>query len=91
MRRLIVCNAMPLDGYYTGTGGNQDEAVRQFRRWAWGMRRSPSSSSSRSGTWRPSQAYDQATERGRSHQRAQRLRAEAVRKEREADARETDP
>jgi len=21
-------------GYYTGTGGNQDEAVRQFRRWA---------------------------------------------------------
>jgi hypothetical protein len=23
-------------GYYTGTGGNQDEAVRQFRRWAWG-------------------------------------------------------
>ena len=38
MRRLIVCNAMSLDGYYTGTGGNQDEAVRQFRRWAWGMR-----------------------------------------------------
>ena len=32
----------------------------------------------------PSRAYDQATERGRSHQRAQRLRAEAVRKEREA-------
>ena len=38
MRRLFVCNAMSLDGYYTGTGGNQDEAVRQFRRWAWGMR-----------------------------------------------------
>jgi hypothetical protein len=32
MRRLIVCNAMLLDGYCTGTGGNQDEAVRQFRR-----------------------------------------------------------
>jgi hypothetical protein len=40
MRRLIVCNAMLLDGYCTGTGGNQDEAVRQFRRWAWGMRAS---------------------------------------------------
>src|SRR6266516_155817 len=51
--------------------------------------RSPPSSSSRSGTWWPRQAYDQATERGRSHQRAQRRRAEAVRKEREADARET--
>jgi hypothetical protein len=38
MRRLIVCNAMSLDGYYTGPGGNQDEAVRQLRRWAWGMR-----------------------------------------------------
>jgi hypothetical protein len=38
MRRLIVCNAMSLDGYYTGTGGSQDEAVRQFRRWTWGMR-----------------------------------------------------
>jgi hypothetical protein len=38
MRRLIVCNAMSLDGYDTGTGGSQDEAVRQFRRWAWGMR-----------------------------------------------------
>jgi hypothetical protein len=43
--------------------------------------RSPPSSSSRSGTWWPSRANDQATERGRSHQRAQRLRAEAVRKE----------
>jgi hypothetical protein len=38
MRRLIVCNVMSLDGYNTGISGNQDEAVRQFRRWAWGMR-----------------------------------------------------
>lgn len=38
MRRLVVCNAMSLDGCYTGTGGNQDEAVRQFRRWAQEMR-----------------------------------------------------
>ena len=38
MRRLIICNAMSLDGYYTGTGGNQDETVRQFRRRAWGLR-----------------------------------------------------
>ena len=33
MRRLIACHAMSLDGCYTSTGGNQDEAVRQFRRW----------------------------------------------------------
>jgi hypothetical protein len=31
--------------------GNQDEAVRQFRRWAGNAGRSPPSSSSRSGTW----------------------------------------
>jgi hypothetical protein len=31
---------MSLDGCYMGTGGNQDEAVRQFRPWAWGMRAS---------------------------------------------------
>ena len=40
MRRLSVCNAMSLGGYCMGTGGGQDEAVRQFRRWAWGMRAS---------------------------------------------------
>ncbi|HEV8278986.1 MAG TPA: hypothetical protein VGQ26_25280, partial [Streptosporangiaceae bacterium] len=64
--------------------------MRQFHRWAWGMR--VIAAILVVAFWDmmgPSRAYDQATERGRSHQRAQRLRAEAVRREREADARET--